>query len=619
MKKEEFVKAGFKVVENIDNESGLLNFLKENYPNVIRDNELNIEALKSILGLPVDEKVNGYGLNFVGRNFAKAKYAQKTNNELQLNNTLSKNIDNTKNLVFKGDNLDSLKILKSYYNGQIKCIFIDPPYNTDKDEFIYPDKFDKDESEVLGLANLSESDFERLEFSFKTKKSHNGWLSFIYPRLMLARDLLNKEGIIFITIDDNEQANLKILCDEIFGEENFCADIIWNSTKSVTNTALISVSHTHILTYFKNGSYFTENRDEFRLPDDGEGFENPDNDQRGAWKADPFQVGGWRPSQQYVITNPNTGVEYKPNEGCSWKNDEAKFNELLAENRIVFGKTGEAGPQRKRFIWEAQERGKVAKTLWDDIETTTNGTQLVKKLFDDISVFDNPKPVELIKRIVQLSTDKSSNHIVLDFFGGSGTTGHAVMQQNADDKGNRKFILCQIDEPIDPINKKQAFEFCLSNNLPPLISSITIERLKRAGAKITSDIEIENKKTGLFNEDKKLIPDIGYKVFDSVEAPKLKVDNKGQILIPDHKIDPLSRIYNMIMTIGLDEPTQFPQEVLKDCIYKIGNNYYMTNCDKISIDDYTKSIKNGKVYIDGWTASLNGTLQNYKEEVKIVF
>lgn len=617
MAEQDFIKEGFTVVGEENSENKLLSFLKENYPSVIKDNEINLNELKSIAGLPIDDKVNGYGLNFVGRNFARAKYVQKTDKEIHINHNLSKNIDTTENLILKGDNLDSLKILKNYYCEKIKCIFIDPPYNTNKDEFVYPDKFDKEEAEVLGLVNLSESDFARMDFSFKTKKSHNGWLAFMYPRLLLARELLRKEGVIFITIDDNEQANLKILCDEIFGEENFCSDIIWNSTKSVTNTAIISVSHTHILTYFKNVNYFTENRDEFRLPDDGEGFENPDNDPRGSWKADPFQVGGWRPNQQYPIINPITGIEYKPNEGCSWKNDENKFKELLSDNRIVFGRSGESGPQRKRFIWEAKERGKVAKTLWEDIETTTNGTQLLKKLFGDISVFDNPKPVELLKRIIQLSTDNNSSHIVLDFFGGSGTTGHAVMQLNAEDGGNRKFILCQIDEPIK--EDKPAYKFCVENNLLPVISSITIERLNRAGEKIANEIEIENDKIPMLTDEHKQIPDIGYKVFDSQFAPKLEVDENKQISIIHNEIDALSRIYNMIFTVGLDEPTQVPEEVIKDSVYRIGNHFYITNSEKITSDDYSKAIKSGKVFIDGWTANLNGTLQNYKEEVKIVF
>ncbi|HPK55614.1 MAG TPA: site-specific DNA-methyltransferase, partial [Spirochaetota bacterium] len=184
MKEQEFIQAGYTVAGSKDSENKLLNFLKEHYPSVIKDNEINLNELKAVAGLPVDEKVNGYGLNFVGRNFARGKYYQKTEKELRLNAAMSKNIDTTQNLVLKGDNLDSLKILKNHYKGQIKCIYIDPPYNTANDEFVYPDKFDKEEAEVLGLANLSESDFARMDFSFKTKKSHNGWLAFMYPRLL---------------------------------------------------------------------------------------------------------------------------------------------------------------------------------------------------------------------------------------------------------------------------------------------------------------------------------------------------------------------------------------------------------------------------------------------------
>ena len=249
----DFTNAGYSVINTDNNDNTLLNYLKENYPSVISDNELNLNELKTILGLPVDDKVNGYGLNFIGRNVARAKYAQQTDKEISLNTTFSKNIDTTKNLVLKGDNLDSLKILKSHYTGRIKCIYIDPPYNTDKDEFVYPDKFNKEEAEVLGLANLNESDMERLEFSFKSKKSHNGWLSFMYPRLLLARDLLSKDGVIFISIDDNEQANLKLLCDDVFGEDNFVENLNWKRKKQPSYLA----AHTakvmeYVLVYAKS-------------------------------------------------------------------------------------------------------------------------------------------------------------------------------------------------------------------------------------------------------------------------------------------------------------------------------------------------------------------------------
>ena len=237
-------------------------------------------------------------------------------------------------------------------------------------------------------------------------------------------------------------------------------------------------------------------------------------------------------------------------------------------------------------------------------------------LFDNKGVFDGPKPLRLIKHLIKLANIDFSS-IILDFFAGSGTTGHAVMQLNAEDGGNRKFILCQIDEHIK--KDKPAYKFCVENKLPPVISSITIERLKRAGEKIAKEFKAEAGKPDLFEKDKKQMPDIGFKVFDSVEAPKLEIDENGQISILFTDNDALSRIYNMIFTVGLDEPAQKPEEVIKDCIYKIGNNYYITNSERISKDNFADAIKNGKVFIDGWTASLSGTLQNYKEDVKIVF
>ena len=626
MAEQEFINAGYTVVGTENNENKLLSFLKENYPNVIRDTEINLEELKTVLGLPIDDKVNGYGLNFVGRNFARAKYAQKTEKELRLNNTLSKNIDTTKNLVLKGDNLDSLKILKNHYSGQIKCIYIDPPYNTTGDEFVYPDKFDKEEAEVLGLANLSESDFARMDFSFKTKKSHNGWLAFMYPRLLLARDLLSKDGVIFISIDDNEQANLKLLCDDVFGEENFVANIIWEKKFAPSNDAKwFSDNHDHILIYSKSKELFRPNlleRNEEAL----NRYKNPDNDSRGAWVSGDMTVKTYNSNYDFEITTPS-GRKVSPPKGICWRFSKEKVAELILENRVWFGANGDNVPRLKRFLNEVKE-GITPLTIWyhKDVAHNQEAAQELRKLFEGELYFETPKPIRLIKRIIHLASKE--NEIVLDFFAGSGTTGHAVMQLNAEDGGNRKFILCQIDEPID--KKKPAYKFCIDNHLPPLISSITIERLKRAGGKIAKEQEekikkkageldfsmVAEKQTSYYSKN---TLDLGFKVFDNVEAPTLQVDETGQISITENETDALSRIYNMIFTVGLDEPTQVPEEVIKDSIYKIGNHYYMTNSEKINSDDYSNAIKNGKVFIDGWTASLNGTLQNYKEDVKIVF
>lgn len=394
----------------------------------------------------------------------------------------SVDFDTTENLYIEGDNLEVLKLLQETYLGKIKMIYIDPPYNTGSDAFVYNDDFAMTEREFANSSGRKNEAGEML-FDIRVNNENNGkfhtdWLNMMYPRLRIAKDLLSEDGVLVMSISDAEFHNLKKITDEIFGDANYLGDIIWNSTKSVTNTALISVSHTYNMVYFKSMNYFVENRQEFRLPDTGEGFENPDNDPRGPWKADPFQVGGWRPNQQYEITNPNTGIVYRPNEGCSWKNDYKKFQELLADNRIVFGKTGDGGPQRKRFIWEAQERGKVAKTLWDDVETTTNGTQLVKKLFDGVAVFDNPKPVGLIERIIQLGANRDA--LILDFFSGSATTANATMKLNAEDGGKRKFIMVQL--PEDTTDGSLARKAGYMS-----IPEIGKERIRRAGRKIKEE------------------------------------------------------------------------------------------------------------------------------------
>jgi adenine-specific DNA-methyltransferase len=447
------------------------------FPGVVTDGKVNFDLLRSMLG----EDVYGdevYEFTWVGKRAAIAEAGRPIRKTLRPYREESKDWDTTENLYIEGDNLDVLKLLQESYLGKVKLVYIDPPYNTGND-FVYRDDFSKNREEYDIEAGVYDEEGARL---FKNTESngrfHSDWCSMIYPRLVLARNLLSHDGVMIISISDAEFNNLKTMCDEVFGASNYCGDILWNSTKSVTNTALISVSHTYNLIYFKNINYFVENRDEFRLPDDGSGFENPDNDPRGAWKADPFQVGGWRPNQQYIITNPNTGVEYRPNPGCSWKNDFNNFQKLMEDNRIVFGKTGEGGPQRKRFIWEAQERGKVAKTWWDDVETTTNGTQLLKKIFDGVSLFDNPKPVGLIKKFLQLTTNSES--IILDFFSGSATTAHAVMQLNSEDSGKRKFIMVQLPEQTD--ENSEANKIGYKN-----ICEIGKERIRRAGDKIKNE------------------------------------------------------------------------------------------------------------------------------------
>lgn len=461
---------------------------------------VNFELLKQMLSPDVVDGDEAYEFTWVGKKAAIVEANKPIRKTLRPCMAESKDWDTTENLYIEGDNLEVLKLLQESYLGKVKMIYIDPPYNTGND-FIYADDFKMESEEWKVESGEWSEEGDRLFKNTDTNgRFHSDWCSMIYSRLMLARNLLTDDGVIFISISDAEVDNLKKICDEVMGAKNYLGDIIWNSTKSVTNTALISVSHTYNLVYFRNIEYFVNHRNEFRLPEKGEGFSNPDNDPRGEWKADPFQVGGWRLNQQYDIVNPKTGVVYKPNPGCSWKNDYVNFQRLLKDNRIVFGSTGEAGPQRKRFIWEAQERGMVAKTIWDDVETTTNGTQLLKKLFGQAGIFDNPKPVEFVKKLLQLGTHETA--IVLDFFSGSATTAHAVMQLNAEDGGHRKFIMVQLPEKCD--EKSEAYKAGYKN-----ICEIGKERIRRAGEKILKE-QLANNNSTLNSPNSKL--DIGFRV-----------------------------------------------------------------------------------------------------------
>jgi adenine-specific DNA-methyltransferase len=630
MYKEEFIKAGFSVIQPDIKENKLLKFLKENYPNVIKDNEINLEELKSVLGLPIDTKTNGYGLNFVGRHFARAKYAQKTDKAVALNTKLSKNLENTENLVLIGDNLDCLKILKNYYSGKIKCIYIDPPYNTQKDEFVYPDKFDKEELEVLGLENLSEYDFERMEFVFKTKKSHSGWLSFMYPRLLLARDLLSEDGVIFISIDDNEQANLKLLCDEIFDEENFIGTMVVNRASEIATENTVQM-HEYLLCFAKNITCFkvigipkftisrgTVGNEEQSMPiitfpkglkcyniKDGiyKETRKVPNSKENVENLDPIIV-----KNETLMNDVRMRARWRSsNDMRNFFNNNcnptpAKINGIIVD--IYF--------DNDRFIPQ------IKKATYEKIPSLFLENKRGSKYLEDLGLkdtFDNPKDVKYIAKLINIVTNKNS--VILDFFAGSGTTGEAVMQLNAEDGGNRKFILCQIAEPIK--EDKPAYQFCKENNLDPVISSITIERLNRAGEKIKKEIEEQNNKSGMFEEHKKKVPDIGYKVFETIPAPNLVLDENGQLSIVENYADSISRIYSMIFTVGIDEPTMCPEEIKKDCIFKVNDNYYIINSDRVTRKEFAEIIKKGKVFVDGWTASLNVTLLLYKDEIKMVF
>lgn len=325
------------------------------------------------------------------------------------------------NIIIEGDNYHSLYALSFTHKKSIDVIYIDPPYNTGNNDFIYNDSY------------VDKTDQFR----------HSKWLSFMSKRLRLAKNLMSKRGLIFISIDDIEFAQLKLLCDSIFSEKNFVVDLIWNSRKSVSNDTIISMNHNHTLIYAKDIETIQKNKNNYRLRGSKEKFSNPDNDPRGEWVADPFDAPEIRENLTYVIENPNTGKKFLPPKGRHWRTTEDEYKKYLLEGKIVFGKTGKAKPQLKRYFFEAVEKGIVSKSIWDDVGTTTNGTQELEKLFGE-KKFNNPKPVSLILKILELASFEDST--ILDFFAGSGTTGHAVIEMNRRDKGHRKFILCTNNE-----------------------------------------------------------------------------------------------------------------------------------------------------------------------------
>jgi len=332
------------------------------------------------------------------------------------------------NLLIQGDNYHSLAVLNFTHQEAVDLIYIDPPYNTGNDDFIYNDKI--------------KSDYVKRDDPFR----HSKWLAFMEKRLKLAKNLLKKSGTIFISIDDNEFAQLKLLCDEIFDERNFIIDVIWNSRKSVSSDAIVSLNHNHTLLYAKDIDVLREaarKSSKFKLPAKEDKFSNPDKDARGPWTADPFEAAGIRKNLSYPIKNPNTGEIFHPVKGRHWAVLEEVYLKLLKDNKIIFGKNGKGKPARKRFLSEAMEKGLTPKSIWDDVGTTTNGTQELEEILGE-KKFNNPKPVSLVRRILELSTDKEG--IVLDFMAGSGTTGHAVLELNKDDGGKRQFIICTNNE-----------------------------------------------------------------------------------------------------------------------------------------------------------------------------
>ena len=441
---------------------------------------VNFDILRQLLGDDtLEDAPEAYEFNWVGKQAARADVLRPINKTLRPVKEDSVDWDNTQNLYIEGDNLEALKLLQKSYLGKVKMIYIDPPYNTGND-FVYHDDFARtQEEEDLAAGNIDELGNRYIKNTDSNGKYHSDWCSMIYSRLMVARTLLTEDGVIFISIDDNEAENLKKIACEVLGERNFLAQVVWERAYSPINLMKhFSPSHDYVLCFAKNVDCAVCNG----IPRSDEAnsrYSNPDNDPRGDWKSSDLSVGPAVESNIYPITTPSGRVVTPPS-GYSWRLSKSKFKEYVEDNRIWFGETGNNVPSIKRFLSELRKSGITPMTFWryEEVGHSQDATQKLAKLFGGKKYFDYPKPVDLIKRTLQLYSDKDC--IVLDFFSGSATTAHAVMQLNAEDQGQRRYILVQLPEKTE--DTSEAYKDGIKD-----ICEVGIKRIKLASEQIKSN------------------------------------------------------------------------------------------------------------------------------------
>ena len=505
-------------------QADLLALLRQTAPEVLSDNQINIEKLKELLGQERIAPAEHYELNWAGKTEARREIQKTSSHTLRPD---ANNPAHAQHMLIEGENLEVLRVLQKSYYGKVKMIYIDPPYNTGHD-FVYKDNFGNsvdNYKEQAGLAGQSNAD--------TSGRYHSDWCSMMYPRLRLARELLTDDGVIFISIDDNEDRNLRILCDEVFGEANFVSQLIWERAYSPKNDAkYVSNSHDYVLVYAKSIERFVIGR----LPRTDEAnarYKNPDNDPRGVWKPSDLSVKTYSPDSDYPITTPS-GRVVEPPAGRCWSLSKNEFLERLRDNRIWFGPDGDGVPRIKRFLTELKFDGMAPTSIlfYKEVGHSQEGAKEVTSLLNG-GYFNGPKPVRLLNRLLTLAnTDNDS--IVLDFFSGSATTAHAVMQLNAEDGGKRKFIMVQLPEKCE--EGTEAAKAGYKN-----ICEIGKERIRRAGKKILEELTAKDAKNtkeegrGLFSvSDREMVRafrgskdlDVGFRVL------KLDESNMKDVYFP---------------------------------------------------------------------------------------
>lgn len=568
------MKKVFNLFNKISNES--LNLIEENikviqehFPEAVSEGKVDFEKLGVLLGQEEYHDVNTtYQLTWKNKNKAIKNVQVPSKETLRPDKSTSVNWDETQNIYIEGDNFEALKLMQKSYFGKVKLIYIDPPYNTGQD-FVYPDDYQDT------MANYKMLTDQMTKANQETNgRFHTDWLNMIYPRLRLARNLLQDDGVIFISIDDSEVANLRLICDEIFGSTNFIAQVIWERAYSPVNLKKhFSESHDYILCYAKNIDNLICNG----LKREEEGlarYKNPDNDSRGPWKASDLSVGPVIEEKVYEIITPS-GRKVMPPAGYCWRLSKERFQEFVKDNRIWFGESGNNVPAIKRFLSEVKSTV-TPMTIWKyaDVGHSQEAKQALKKLFDDKAYFDYPKPVKLMKRILELYSNPNTNDIVLDFFSGSATMAHAVMEMNAEDKGNRRFIMVQFPEKLK--ENTEAY----SNGMKS-ICDIGKERIRLAAQKIMSEFSSEDLDLGfkVFQLDSSNI-----KPWNNTDAVEDLLSHLESNIIEGRTNEDL--LYEILLKIGL--PLTAPIEIIdinRKVVYNVAfGSVLLCLDDDITID-----------------------------------
>ena len=499
--------------------------LKRLFPEAFIEGKLAFEVLRQLLGDTADDSPERYGLTWHGKKAARALSLQPSTATLLPRPEDSVDWDTSKNVFIEGDNLEVLKLLQKAYAGKIKIIYIDPPYNTGKD-FVYPDDFRDGVSNYRQITGQMEDGLKTTSNSETSGRFHSDWLSMIYPRLALARTLLREDGLVFISIDDSEQERLRLVCAELFGEENFVAQIAWQNLDTIKNDAqYFSENHEYVLCYARNIAKLdiqgTKKTDKQRAY-----YKNRDNDPRGDYLLTPLHAKSGSAAGNYTYTFQN-GQTWSPPPGTFPRFSRDTLARMESEGRIYLSPDGRTVPQRKTFWSEVGDR-MPATTFWDyETYGSTRQSNVELATLLGKGVFQNPKPTKLVCSLIDLISGNEG--IILDFFAGSATTAHATMLQNATDGGSRSFILVQLPEPLDPDSSEQrvAAQFCREHHLAPNLAEIAKERIRRAASKIR-------------DENPLIVGDLGFRCFalsssnlrawdvrpeDLNEALRLNIDN----------------------------------------------------------------------------------------------